>query len=331
MRLRAPTLAAAFAVIQAGLCPHAALAAAHRCPGLTIETDAGFRSRWPDLLERIEREFSARSDVDACARVDLRLADEAVILVSVTLPDGRAASRRLTQYEDLVPTLQALLLVPVPSPAASAEAPPPSPAAPQGQAFIEETPQLDAAPATTAGRSLGIELSVFTAARVGDGQLGLGLGALSLLEHQGWLIGFEGRADSYRAVSGDGRKTALELALLAGRRCELGSVRLDLSAALAAAMLSFDESHGTTRSVSVSRTGTIAESPSSVPAAQPRSGPVPRLLLGARLDFNPRSVLGGFVGIEGEAGRALASSDGSPAHLPGYSVGVSLGARLGTP
>ncbi len=331
MKLCPPALAAAFAVIQAGLYPHGALAAAHRCPGMTVEADARFRSRWSGLLERIEREFSVRADLDACALVDLRVEGEAIILVSVTLPDGRAVSRRLTGGDDLVPTLQALLLLPAPSPPAPAEASPPAPAAPQSTAWVAETLQRDAAPPTTASRSPGLELSLFAAARARNGQIGLGLGALSLLEHDDWLFGFEGRADSYRAVSGDGRKTALELALLAGRRCELDSVTLDLSAGLAAAMLRLDESHSRSQGVSVSRTGTITESSSSVPAAAPRSGPVPRLLLGARLDFNPRSVFGTFVGIEGELGPALASAERSSAHLPGYSVGVSLGARLGTP
>src|SRR5690348_3794548 len=115
MRPRPSALAAAFAVIQAGLCLAGALAAAQTCPGRTVEADAGFRSRWSDLLDRIESELSAHVDLDACARVELRVEGESVILVSVTLPDGRSVSRRLTEREDVIPTLQALLLLPAAS------------------------------------------------------------------------------------------------------------------------------------------------------------------------------------------------------------------------
>ena len=166
---------------------------------------------------------------------------------------------------------------------------------------------------------------------MGDGQLGLGVGALSLLELSGWLLGFEGRADSYRATRDGGRKTALELAVLGGRRFDLGSVALDLSAGLAAAMMSFDQSQSRTERVSVTRSETIVEMPPPVSPSEPRSGPVPRLLLGARLGFNPLSLFRTFVGIDGEVGPALASSDDSSVRLPGYCVGFSLGATLGTP
>jgi hypothetical protein len=90
MKLRYQAMAAALVAIRAGLCPHGALAAERSCPGISIEADAGVRDRWPDLVERIQSELSARANVDACARVGLRLESDAVITVSVTLPDGRA-------------------------------------------------------------------------------------------------------------------------------------------------------------------------------------------------------------------------------------------------
>src|SRR6187402_3438962 len=126
MNLRLPAMAAALAAIQVALCSHGASAAERGCPGITIEADAAFRARWPDLSERIERELSARADVDACARVDLRVEADAAFTVTVTLPDGRAASRSVTERDDILPTLQALLLVPEPTPA-PATAPAPTP------------------------------------------------------------------------------------------------------------------------------------------------------------------------------------------------------------
>ncbi|HYQ16844.1 MAG TPA: hypothetical protein VEQ58_13830, partial [Polyangiaceae bacterium] len=104
--------------LLAAVSPSAALAAERGCPALTIEADASFRERFPELLARLRAELAGRSDLDACARVELSVQDSAVIGVSVTLPDGRAASRNMTRQDDVLPTLQALLLVPEHAPAA---------------------------------------------------------------------------------------------------------------------------------------------------------------------------------------------------------------------
>jgi hypothetical protein len=72
------------------------------------------------------------------------------------------------------------------------------------------------------------------------------------------------------------------------------------------------------------------------PPPEPSPGPVPRLLLGARFGFTPRSVLRTFVGFDGELGPArsangsvLARDDSS--RMPVYTVGLALGATVGTP
>lgn len=330
--------AAALVATLAGFCPHAALALERSCPGMTIEPDAGFRARFPDLLERIQNEFMARVDLDACARVELGLAGDA-ITVSVTLPDGRAASRSVNRREDVAPTLQALLLVPdrpAPAPAAAAAAAAAAPAmlpAPPRRAKVAERPSppdRDAPTPSTAARSLGIELSVITGARVGDGQVGYGVGALSFLEVHGWLLGFEGRADGYRALVGGDPQTALELAILTGRRFDFDSVALDLTAGPAVAMKGLAVSHTEVMQVSESGSGTPPPPP---PRSDPSSGPVPRLLLGARFGFFPRSAFRTFVGIDGEVGPGRVADDAGPssARLPTYSVGLALGGTVGTP
>src|SRR4051812_39848892 len=112
MKPRHQAMAAALVAIRIGLCPDTALASERPCPGMTIAADAGFRAQWPDVLERIQGELSARPDLDACARVELQVQSDDVITVSVTLPDGRAASRSVSKREDILPLLQALLLVP---------------------------------------------------------------------------------------------------------------------------------------------------------------------------------------------------------------------------
>jgi hypothetical protein len=76
-------------------------------------------------------------------------------------------------------------------------------------------------------------------------------------------------------------------------------------------------------------------SPSPPPTSEPSSAPVARLLLGARLGFSPRSVLRTFVGIDGELGpsRSSAAVEGntSSPRMPTYTVGLALGATVGTP
>ena len=71
------------------------------------------------------------------------------------------------------------------------------------------------------------------------------------------------------------------------------------------------------------------------PRSQPSSGPVARLLVGARLGFSPRSVFRAFIGIDGEWGpaRAQVAPGQDPSvspSMPSYTVGVSLGATVGT-
>ena len=117
MKPRRPALLPPFVALWLAMGPARALAlGGDGCPAVAIEPDDDFRSRFPELVERIRGELSARTDIDTCARVELRASD-AVITVSVTLPDGRAASRSLLRPDDVVPTLQGLLLVPEPSPA----------------------------------------------------------------------------------------------------------------------------------------------------------------------------------------------------------------------
>lgn len=324
--------AAALLATLTGFCPRAALAVERPCPGLTVEPDAGFGTRFPDLLERIQSEFRARTDLDACARVEIRLEGDSVITMSVTLPDGRAASRSVTRREDVVPTLQALLLLPD-RPAAAPSTPPVMPrrAAPPRAKHPDKPspPDRDAPTSSTQARSLGVELSLITGARVGDGQVGYGVGALSFLEVHGWLVGFEGRVDGYRTLVGGDPQTALELAILTGKRFDFDSVALDLTAGPAVAIKGLASS----RTDIVQVNGSSTPPPPPPPRSDPSSGPVPRLLLGARFGFFPRSAFRTFVGIDGEVGPARIADDAGPssARLPTFSLGLSLGGTVGTP
>jgi hypothetical protein len=326
-RALAPALAALLATLGAR-------AAEPVCAAVTVDADSGFVSRFPELLERIRGDLAARSDVDACARVALNASHADSIYVSVTLADGRTAKRPAQRHEDVLPTLQALLLVP--------QAPPPLEAPLTRKASVP--PRLAVRPVASGTlqraddgatplapdverRTLGFELSLFGGPRTGEGQLALGLGALSFLEVHGWLIGFQGRVDRYQTLLDGDPEMALELAALAGRRLHFRHFALDLNAGPAVAMkgLAFENSD-----VAVTDPEVTKQRP---PFPQdPSTGPVPRLLLSARAGFSPRSVLRSFAGIEASVGPARAEENPNvdASRFPIVTLGLVLGGTVGT-
>ena len=339
MMHRYPPSLPVLAGILALCCVRAALAEAPPCLPMGIEVDADMTARWPELVNHLRDAFEARDDIDRCARIRLTSRDGSVT-VEVVLPDGRSAARTVSRREDVVPTLESLLLVPQrtereqlsalepsglkPPPARSAAAPPSAAPArtqdvPLGRSVaVAERDAIEPSLMRHASR-LRIELSVVTGGRVGDGQTGVGLGALSFLELSGWLVGFEGRADRYKTLSGgptDGG--ALELAALGGRRFRFHDLALDMTAGLAAAM------HGTAAFEAQPSAGGTTVSKSS-------SSTLPRLLLGGRVSFSARSTVHPFVGIDGELGPARGGTDapGTP-RLPAWTLGLALGATVGT-
>jgi hypothetical protein len=308
------------------------------CSAVTIDAEASVSTRWPGLLNDVREAFEGRDDIDRCARVELTTRD-ASITVEVVLPDGRSAARPVSRREDVVPTLEALLLVPqrsgqAPTPSEPSESKPPpanqmpapSSASPPSTLMISfgrdlAVPDRDgSAPPLGRPRShLRIDLSVATGARIGDGQTSVGLGALSFLELSGWLVGFEGRADRYQTTAGAFSGGALELAVLGGRRLRFDDMALDLTAGPAAVM------HGTSTFSTTSPSGSdLTESSSST---------VPRLLLGARVSFSALSTIHSFVGIDGELGPPRAGDGADLPHglrLPVWTLGLALGATVGT-
>jgi hypothetical protein len=320
--------------------PRAALAADRACPPLAIESDTALRERWPDLIPRIRYDLRARDDLDACAHVSLSLRADAAIDVRVALADGRSASRTAQRLDDVSPTLQALLLVPERPHAESAptgtraltkasrrtrtrtqtRTPARTPARP-----MAEGRDVLGSVSTNSSTGLGIELSVVTGARMGDGQASFGLGALSFLDLSGWLLGFGGRVDGYRPLSGGPSDAALELGVLLGKRIRFPTVTLDVMAGPGVAI------KGDLSGREVLAVEMTAGRPTE-PPPESSSGPVPRLLAGARLGFNPRSIFRTFVGIEAAFGPARAEGTLSPESpsLPNWTLGLALGATVGT-
>jgi hypothetical protein len=332
MRWRSATSVPALAVVLGAFSSVPALAASGVCPPMAVEADAGVNERWPELAARVRAAFVTRDDIDACAQVALTTID-ASISVLVTLPDGRTASRAVSRPEDVVPTLEALLIVPPPE----AHAPPPP--EPQSTpipahdmpADLERSAPIASGPDQPS--RLRIELSVASTARVGDSVTSLGLGALAFLDISQWLVGFEGRADRYEYADGTPSGGALELAVLAGRRLPFGSFALDLIAGPALA-IGGESSVTIARSANSSASAGAGGMESIVRESGTGRAAMPRLLLKAHLSFGARSVVRGFVGVNGELGPAddlPADSRGDDAQrLPAWTVGVALGATVGT-
>jgi len=304
------------------------------CASITVQADSDVNRSWPGLSENVAKAFEARRDIDACARVKLFMGGGSVI-VEVVLPDGRSTSRAVPLPEDVVPMVEALLLVPYqqepkarPPQASESVAEPsstPSNAAPANILQSTESKPKPTAQVREAKvpepqhspRSVGIDISLFMNARIGADQVGYGLGARSLLEVSGWLVGFEGRLDAYEQLTGGARVGALELAALGARRIRFAEYALDLSVGAGLAI-------GGTSKVAVAQGG-------SETVIETGNGIAPRLILATRLNFKSRAVLHPFVGLDGEIGPNNAPQVSvDVARLPTYSLGLSLGVTVGT-
>jgi hypothetical protein len=299
--------------------------------------------RWHGLLEGVREAFRAREDIERCARVTLASRDGA-IAVQVELSDGRFASRIASQPQDVVPTLEALLVVPevdaqMPlSPASDSEADPSAPAGNPSTVQTAPARSAEDVPTERAATPLGheaspsspdhlrIELSLETGARIGDGQASVGIGALSFLDISGWLAGLQGRVDRYRPLAPmppgadgpgppDGVSGVLEVAMLGGRRIRLQSLSMDFLAGPAVTL------QGTSTLETQTPKGMVTKSSSST---------VPRLVVASRLNFGARSALRVFAGLDGELGPS--GGDGLPTapRLPVWTLGLALGATVGT-
>lgn len=327
-RLRSPLHRAGCALVVASLAGPA-LGAKPPCTGLIVTAEPGVVGRWPTLVERVRSALTERSDIDRCARAHLGQSGETIML-EVVLDDGRSTRRRLSSADDVVPALEALLLVPAPAaPAPATETAPrsrkpetkPVPLGPRarGLALSERDAAEPAEPGDRGERDAGVGflLSVGGGERLGDGQSSGNLGAMALLYISGWLVGVDGRAVTYEVPLSDGiPQSATELTALGGYRFGQGTLALDL-------ML------GPTLVVQQDMEMTVGPAPEHERTTISRV--VPRLFFGSRLTLGARSLLGGFVGIEGAAGpsgelqRSVPSAPPLPVWMLGFVAGVTLG------
>jgi hypothetical protein len=302
--------------------------AAQPCDAIAVDADAAAVSRFPEMPERIREAFAERRDVDACARVHLGLAGGGSIELQVSLPDGRSTSRS-AQPEEVVPVLEALLLVPSepdPAPAAAA-AVAPSTSAPSSIRFEPaalEVPRDGDRPARPGSR-FAVELSLGAGMHRGDGQSSESLGASSFLEAASWLVGFAARIDHYdRGTTGDtgDAPSALEVGALLGRRFGFGGFTFDAAAGPALAL------RGSWSVMAANSASSGMVSP--VRSSSSHNDLVPRCLFSGRLTLGRRSVVRTFAGIEAELGEAGPIPPGGARGLPLWTVGGALGVTLGT-
>ena len=169
----------------------------HRFPGARA---------WPDLPDRLQGVLAGRRDVDTCAHQNPP--QQAMFVVEVALPDGRSASRSVARKEDVVATLEALLLLPLPE-ARPPEAAPVRAANPGARATARQAEPSPVESRSNPGRVGGLaraapeargwfrlEFSLAAGARLGDGQVGAA-SARDVVRPRGWLVGFEGATQQY--------------------------------------------------------------------------------------------------------------------------------------
>lgn len=282
------------------------------CAGAGVEAEPGLSAAHPALVGEVRRALADREGLEPCARVELGL-ERSAILVGVTLADGRSATRMIADSRDVVPVVEALLLVPAPEPEPEA---PPTPAAraaerPRPVRRIL-APEFTAQPPSAGSSRTGIEVSLAAGVRLGDGQSSLGLGAISFLELSSWLLGLGLRADHYESPIE--AYSVAELMALFGHRFRVDRAAVDLVAGPALVL----------QADSTLETG---------PKGQSRvagTEPVPRLAFAGHVHFGPPSSLHPFVGIEGEAGPTTVQDPRPSQELPAWTLGVALGASVGT-
>ncbi|HEU5076313.1 MAG TPA: hypothetical protein VFU02_19100, partial [Polyangiaceae bacterium] len=210
-----------------------ALAAEQPCTGVTVTAHPGVVGRWPTLPERVRNAVAERSDIDHCARAHLGTSGETITL-EVILDDGRSTIRELSAAEDVVPALEALLLVPpreaVETSGAVETVRPPhdaekklgrrsSPTRPPAMSEHDAAVPAERGELAQPEAGVGFLFSIGGGARTGDGQTSGNLGAMALLNLSGWLVGLDGRAVTYEVPPSDGiPQSAAELTAVAGYR-----------------------------------------------------------------------------------------------------------------
>ncbi len=187
-------------------------------------------SPWRDAVERARVELAKNGE--ACRTAHLTIDGDGATLEFMTR-DGRLAVRPVRQPDELVPTLDALL-VPLPAPA-------PTPTIAETSPTESDKPTGQTPPDNP---SASLLLSALAGGRVSapDGYLSfnLALGASLILKH--WELGIVAQANpAYRHLDDDdlpnARLSDIGAGIIAGRRIPLGDVTVIAGGSLSASIL----------------------------------------------------------------------------------------------
>ncbi len=179
-----------------------ASAATEQCHGPRIAVSETVPERWRTAIENARAQLSRANNLDRCAALVLD-AVGADLDVRISLADGRATARKLTNPNVLGVTLQALLSLP---PAEAAPVLPPDP-----HIFEREGD----APASVPESHL--ELGLGAMGRVAGGPLygGLGLAAFAQVSFRHWLVGASARWDASDVLLVDAPPSGFNMQTLA--------------------------------------------------------------------------------------------------------------------
>lgn len=208
------------------------------CPGPSIRVDSELPSSWLDSVRAVRARLALDSSVDPCVEILITPA-QAGATVSVSLPDGRRASRHVATPEALGSVLESLVLLPA-QPASDAPKRFPEAKYSAGTTSLDSgrpeptlEPRAGAADANPQRVSLEIGVGPTFALSFTPSYFGYGLGGHAVVSLNDWLVQsqlrwhVEDRGTGQALPSGFGMQQ-LQFGAGVGRRFHAPGLLLDL-------------------------------------------------------------------------------------------------------
>lgn len=289
------------------------------CEDPRVRVQGSVDARWLDPIARACERLAADPSSDRDARVRIVPSGHDLV-VEVALRDGRRTLRRVTATERLVPTLEALVLVPaIPGEDEMPARPEPAPIATADDATSVAPPARAPTPAQSAASPpVAFEASALFGGRVAGPFVSVAPAIGGRLRLGPWLFGVAGRWDVFqrptRASTSTFEMDTVAFGIELGRRVTLGAGALDVGVA--------------PRLVAETQTAESLDGEQSSSATD--------LRLGALARWAPTTAGVHFV-VELDAElspsrlrRSLRLDPALPA-LPAWSAGIALGVAWATP
>jgi hypothetical protein len=196
------------------------------CGGPLLVVDDTVGLEWAPAVQAARARVRKNDDLDRCAALRIDRAEDG-LRIRVTTADGRAALRKISAPERLVPTLEALLVLPPLATTPSA----PDPYEPPDEATGGPP---ERAPPEAPGRAAHLEVGVGAIGRVAGAPLygGGGFASFAQLAMDRWLVGVTARWEAIDdtlalpSPSGFNMQT-FEVGVGIGRRAIIGPLGLD--------------------------------------------------------------------------------------------------------